>query len=118
MDTIILWFIAGFIIAFWLGKHYAQIKFLHKISEDPDKMIDLLQQIKKINQDGDVTTTVSGVIEVKIEQVNDAVYAYNKATGEFLAQAANLHQAMTLAAQRHPTKKFWHPDLKQDTQST
>ena len=118
MDTIILWFIAGFIIAFWLGKHYAQIKFLHKISEDPDKMIDLLQQIKKINEDDEVTPIVSDAIEVMVEQENGSVYAYNKASGEFLAQAANLHQAMILAAQRHPTKKFWHPELKQDTQST
>jgi hypothetical protein len=46
------------------------------------------------------------------------VYAYNKTTGEFLAQASDLHQVMTEAAKRFPGKKFWHPELTQDTQST
>jgi len=56
-------------------------------------------------------------IEVKTEQVNDLIFAYNKTTGEFLAQAGNLHQVMTLAAARFPGKKFWHPELKQDSQT-
>ena len=111
------WIIVGFGIAFWLGKHYAQLKFLHKISADPDSMIKLLQQVKKINED-DTATIIDGAIEVKTEQVNDAVYAYNKTTGEFLAQASDLHQVMTEAAKRFPGKKFWHPELTQDAQST
>jgi len=117
MDNNTFWTIVGLVIAFWLGKHYAQIKFLHKISEDPDSMIKLLQQVKQINEE-ETDTVVAGAIEVKTEQVNNAVYAYNKTTGEFLAQANDLHQVMMEAAKRFPGKKFWHPELKQDTQST
>ena len=40
-----------------------------------------------------------------------------KITGEFLAQAQNLHLVMTEAAKRFPGKKFWHPELKQDSQT-
>jgi hypothetical protein len=116
MDNDTIWIIVGFGIAFWLGKHYAQLKFLHKISTDPDSMIKLLQQVKKINEDDDVV--IAGAIEVKTELVNNSVYAYNKTTGEFLAQASDLHQVMTEAAKRFPGKKFWHPELTQDTQST
>lgn len=115
MDNDTIWIIVGFGIAFWLGKHYAQLKFLHKISTDPDKMIELLQQVKKINDDDDVV--IAGAIEVKTELVNNSVYAYNKTTGEFLAQAADLHQVMMEAAKRYPGKKFWHPELKQDSQT-
>jgi hypothetical protein len=117
MDTITLLTIAGFIVAFWLGKHYAQIKFLHKISEDPDKMIELLQQIKKINTE-DAGSAVPGIIEVETVNQGTTVYAYNKLNGEFLAQSTDLHQVMTEAAKRFPGKKFWHPELNKDTQST
>jgi heptaprenylglyceryl phosphate synthase len=111
------WIIVGLGIAFWLGKHYAQLKFLHKISVDPDSMIKLLQQVKQINEE-ETDIVILGAIEVKTEQVNDAIYAYNKTTGEFLAQANDLHQVMTEAAKRFPEKKFWHPELTQDTRST
>ena len=117
MDNDTIWTIIGLGIAFWLGKHYAQLKFLHKISVDPDSMIKLLQQIRQINEE-ETDTVIPGAIEVKTEQVNDAVYAYNKSTGEFLAQATDLHQVMTEAAKRFPGKKFWHPELSKDTQST
>lgn len=114
MDTNTFWTIVGFGVAFWLGKQYAQLKFLHKISTDPDSMIKLLQQVKQINDDDVV---IAGAIEVKTELVNNSVYAYNKTTGEFLAQAADLHQVMTLAAKRFPGKKFWHPELTKDSQT-
>jgi len=117
MDNDTLWTIVGFGVAFWLGKHYAQLKFLHKISTDPDSMIKLLQQVKQINEE-ETDTVILGAIEVKTELVNNSVYAYNKATGEFLAQAADLHQVMMEAAKRFPGKKFWHPELTQDAQST
>jgi hypothetical protein len=117
MDTDTLWTIAGFAIAFWLGKHYAQLKFLHKISEDPDSMIKLLQQVKQINEN-DADAVIAGAIEVETVKQGSTIYAYNKMNGEFLAQATDLHQVMTEAAKRFPGKKFWHPELNKDTQST
>ena len=117
MDTNTIWTIAGFIVAFWLGKHYAQLKFMHKISADPDSMIKLLEQIKRINEE-DTDTTVAGVIEVETVKQGSMIYAYDKMNGEFLAQATDLHQVMTEAAKRFPGKKFWHPELNKDTQST
>ena len=117
MDNSTFWTIAGFIVAFWLGKHYAQIKFLHKISEDPDSMIKLLQQVKQINEE-DSVPTIAGAIEVETVKQGSMIYAYNKSNGEFLAQASDLHQVMTEAAKRFPGKKFWHPELTQDAQST
>ena len=56
-------------------------------------------------------------IEVSTEQVNGLIFAYNKTSGEFLAQAQNLHQVMVEAAKRYPGKKFWHPELKKDHQT-
>ena len=43
--------------------------------------------------------------------------AYNKATGEFLAQAPSTHEVMQLASKRFPGQRFWHAELEQDDQT-
>ena len=118
--TLIVTAIAFFIVGVVVGEFRQAHKFIAKVSKDPDSMINLLTQLKtelarlKIIEENNLP---EDAIEVVIEQVNDAVFAYNKATGEFLAQAQNLHQAMLLAAARYPGKRFWHPELKQDNQT-
>ena len=118
--TLIIVGFACFIVGVVIGEIRQAHRFIAKVSKDPDSMIALLTQLKtelarlKSLEDNNLP---EDAIEVVIEQVNDAVFAYNKATGEFLAQAQNLHQAMTLAAARYPGKRFWHPELKQDSQT-
>ena len=58
-----------------------------------------------------------GAIPLDLEEVNGQVFAYNKLTGEFLAQGPNKYLAALAAASRFPNKKFWHPDFKQDSQT-
>jgi hypothetical protein len=103
-------------VAFWAGIHYAQVRFLFNISKNPEKFIGMLEQIKAINQNEEIGVP-EDAIEVQAEQVNDMVYAYDKASGQFLAQAQSLHQAMVEASKRFPSKKFWHPDIKKDSQT-
>lgn len=105
------------VIAFWLGKHYAQIRFLQNISRDPDRTLKLLQQIKAIN-DSEIDGLPDNAIEVKTEQIGNVVYAYQKIDGQFLGQADSIHAAMTDAANRNPGKNFWHPEMKEDAQTT
>ena len=118
--TLIITGIACFAVGVIVGEFRQAHKFIAKVSKDPDSMINLLTQLKteldrlKSLEEHDLP---EDAIEVVIEHVNDAVFAYNKATGEFLSQAQNLHQAMVLAAARYPGKKFWHPELKQDNQT-
>jgi hypothetical protein len=118
--TLIIVGFACFIIGVIIGEIRQAHRFIAKVSKDPDSMIALLTQLKAELarlKTLDENNLPEDAIEVRIEQVNDDVYAYNKATGEFLSQAQNLHQAMTLAAARFPGKKFWHPELKQDSQT-
>lgn len=103
-------------IAVWIGWHARGIVLLAHISQRPDQMIKMLEQIKEINESEEIGMP-DDAIEVETEHVNDLVYAYNKVTGEFLAQAQNLHQVMVLAAKRYPGKKFWHPELTKDSQT-
>jgi len=117
MDTLLdlLPFVAVAYVAYKVGLHIASYRIMRNLINDPDGMISMITQLKNIS---DSDEEIDDIIEVKTENVNDLVYAYNKVTGEFLAQANNLHQVMTLAAKRYPGKKFWHPELKQDHQTT
>ena len=115
--TTILYILALY-IAYWFGKQAAMWRFMSNLSKDPDNAIKMVEAIKVINQQVEEHDMPEDAIEVTVEQVNDLVYAYNKVTGEFLAQAQNLHQVMTLAEARYPDKKFWHPELTKDTQTT
>lgn len=104
-------------ICFWLGIHYAQVRFLFNISKNPDKMIEMLNQIKAINDSEDLGLPEDAV-EVEAETQNGIVYAYEKNTGKFLGQASDLHSVLVEAAKRNPGKQFWHPDLKEEHQTT
>ena len=117
MDTLfdVLPYIAVAILAYNVGIHIASYRIMRNLVESPDDMIKLITQIKTLNEG---VAEDDDTIEVSTEHVNDLVYAYNKTTGEFLAQAQNLHQVMVLAAKRYPGKKFWHPELQQDNQTT
>jgi hypothetical protein len=114
MDYIL--YLALVVVAFWFGWHARGISVLAHITRDPDAMIATLEKLKAIMQDEEQGIP-EDAIEVQTEQVNGLVYAYNKASGEFLAQAQSLHQVMTLAAARYPGQKFWHPELTKDTQT-
>ena len=113
----ILYYIAALAVAFWAGIHWAQIRFLANIAKHPEKFIKMLEQIKTINDNEDLGLPEDAV-EVRIELDNNVVYAYEKVSGQFLAQAQSLHLAMVEAANRYPDKKFWHPELTKDTQTT
>jgi hypothetical protein len=104
------------IVFYNIGSHIRAFQIMMNLSKDPERFIGMMKQIKDINESVDEGMP-EDAIEVETEQVNNLVYAYNKLTGEFLAQAQNLHQVMTLAAARYPGKKFWHPELKQDNQT-
>ena len=104
------------IVFYNVGLVIARMRMIENLVKNPDGMIQMISKLKDIVE-SEADGMPEDAIEVKTEQVNDLVYAYNKMTGEFLAQAQNLHQVMTLAAARYPGKKFWHPELKENSQT-
>jgi len=105
------------LIFYNIGSHVRAVQIMLNMSKNPDGFIEMVTKIKAIHEDEDVESMPADTIEMEIEKVNGMVYAYDKATGEFLAQAQNIYQAAVLAAARFPGKKFWHPELKEDTQT-
>lgn len=115
MDIIAYLVIA--VVAFWIGYHIRGVIVLANLAANPEKMIKMLEQIKKINQ-AEHEGLPTDAVEVEAEVVNNVVYAYDKSTGQFLAQSTDLVDALTIAAKRFPGKSFWHPDVKEIRQTT
>jgi rhamnogalacturonyl hydrolase YesR len=103
----------GYFIGSWVKEQFMLLSMVRNAKET----IKYLEHAQKVMEEVEADGIPEDAIEVKIERVNDLVYAYNKVTGEFLAQAQSLHQAMLLAAKRYPGKKFWHPELVKDNQT-
>jgi len=120
MDSWIMW-IVGCSVAYWagffIGGHLKAFQIMQRLLKDPEGMKDLIDKLKIINDAETQEELDADTIEMEIENVGDLVYAYDKTTGQFLAQAQNIYQVATLAAARYPGKKFWHPSLKQDSQT-
>ena len=113
-DFLIYLAIAG--IAFIIGWHLRAITMLHNMLANPDRLIELLNKLKTITNE-EYEGLPDDAIPLEIEEVNGQIYAYNKITGEFLAQGATIVQVALLAAKRFPGKTFWHPLLQQDSQT-
>ena len=110
-------------VAFWLGWHARGIVFLANLSVNPEKMIKMLEEVKRINAaesqeelDSIVQLQV-GAVEVQPEEVKGVWYAYAKDTNQFLGQGSSLEEALTQAANRFPDKKFWCKTTEQFSQT-
>ena len=104
----------GYFIGSWVKEQIMLVRMVRNAKD----IIKYLEHAQKVMAEVEADGIPEDAIEVKIEQENGFVYAYNKMTGEFLAQAQSLHQVMMEAARRFPGKKFWHPELTQDSQTT
>ena len=114
--TLLLPYVAVAVVFYIIGKNVATMRIMNNLVRDPDGMIAMIGKLKEIiNSEDDGMP--EDAHEVKTEQVNGLIFAYDKHTGEFLAQAETLHSVMILAAKRFPGKRFWHPESKQDHQT-
>jgi len=106
MDFLI--YIVVAVVAFYIGWHARGIIFLANISENPDRVIKMLEQIKKLNaeEENESTNSVDGT-ELFIERVGNGLYAYIKETNQFVAQAPDLSSLLIEAHKRFPTQKFF-----------
>ena len=116
MENLFELLIAG-AVGYYIGSWVKEQIMLVRMVRNAKDIIKYLEHAHRVMEEVEADGVPEDAIEVKIEQVNDLVYAYNKITGEFLAQAQSLHQVMTLAAKRYPGKKFWHPELTEDSRT-
>ncbi len=99
--TVLLIFISGFITGwFWHAR-----SMFRRVTDNPEKMIDLLEKYKKAKAEMDdeespITT------EVKVEKMGNQFYLFTKDTDEFLAQGHSLEEALEAIKKRFPDRNF------------
>ena len=103
----------GYFIGSWVKEQIMLVRMVRNAKD----IIKYLEHAQRVMAEVEADGVPEDAIEVKIEQADNMIYAYEKISGEFLAQAQSLHQAMTLAAKRYPGKKFWHPELTEDSRT-
>jgi len=91
-------------IAFYCGWRVRTAIMMYHISEDPDKMIGILNKIKEINAKNNnkdaVETKHNG--DVKIEHHHGHVYLFERDTDRFLAQGETIADAIKIMDKRFP----------------
>ena len=90
-----------FAIVFWIGWRVRTAVIMYHLSEDPDRMIKILNQIKEINAQPK-TEELKSTGDVKIEHHNGHVYLFETATDRFLAQGATITEAIEIMDKRFP----------------
>lgn len=88
--------------AFWLGWRVRTAIIMYHLSEDPDKMIKILNQIKAINQRADSKVETKHNGDVKIEHHHGHVYLFERDTDRFLAQGETIADAIKIMDKRFP----------------
>ena len=104
-------------IIFYAGWYLRGLAMIAKLSIDPDSVIRTLEQVKRMNEaEARGETDINGT-EVRIEQVNDTVYAYDVDDGTFLGQGTTLDETLKVVSARFPNQKFWHNKNEQSSQT-
>lgn len=104
------------VLAFYLGWILRGAVMLRNLSENPERVIKILEQIKKINQaEAEGKEFLSGETELSIERVGNVLYAYAKESGEFIAQGPDLNSLLASANARYPNSKFFGYISKDDS---
>ena len=106
LSFISLTLIAGFV--FWLGWKLRGILLMVKIGSNPEYFMDVLKQIKKLNDEEAMEKAVETTgTELEIERHGDMLYAFAKETNQFIAQAPDLDKLLDEAKKRFPDRKFF-----------
>jgi hypothetical protein len=95
------------VIVFYAGWTIRGAVLIAKLANNPESVIKMLEQIKKINEAEARGEEYQEGVEVESEQVGSVWYAYEKETGQFLAQGTSLEDAIKAACDRFPEKTFW-----------
>lgn len=96
-------------LMFWLGWTLRGLLIIRAMSENPEKIIEILKEVKRINQAEraqDSQEQPETTTQLKIERHGDMLYAFSQDRDEFIAQGTNLTEVLDRAHQRFPNKVF------------
>ena len=116
MDTILSYlpYAVVAIVFYNVGSHVRAVQMMLNLSKDPDRFIDMVKKIKEINSEVETNDMPEDASPMEVERVGDVLYAYDKHSGQFLAQAPNLNNLLEAVHTRFPSKKFFGTISKDD----
>lgn len=102
------------VIGFLIGWHLRAITILKSIVDKPDEIIKLLNQLKELQEQEERIgeSATFDLIELEFETHSNMLYAYDKMSGQFIAQGSNEEELIESAKKRFPDKKFWRNTAK------
>ena len=111
------------VVAFIVGKIYGEFKqnmrFVERVSTDPQSMIDLMTKIKleldKVKEAEEVGAPEDAV-ELRIEQHNGIYYCYRKDTEQFMGQDKDL-EVLIVEINKRTGLNVWARKPEQSNQS-
>ena len=100
-----------FIVAFvfyYIGWFMRGIHVIKLLARDPERIIKMLEEIKKINaeEEHESSTNLEGT-ELAIERHGNMLYAFAKENDQFIAQGTDLNVLLEEAKKRFPDRKFF-----------
>ena len=101
-------YVIALLIAMRVGWKLHEMWFLYIIREEPEKLeaaIALAKQALAEQDDGQEVLALK-VTELEIERVGSMMYAYDKLTGQFLAQGNTIKEVLDAYQKRFPNRKL------------
>ena len=113
--TVATFFVGGAII----GAFYVYKVVMHNVSENPRKMIEILEKIDRLNAKEQQTNQQDSdsLNDIKTEVHHGITYLFDKDTDEFLAQGTSYDDALQIASKRFPNR-FSVKAIASDSQSS
>jgi len=107
-------FISGLVVGWILHAR----SMLNRLTEDPDKMIHLLEQLKKVKAEVEAEEILSTtkLTEVRVEKIGNQFYLYTTTENEFLGQGTSLEDALEAVKKRYPNRNFKGLISKEDAE--
>ena len=94
-------------VAMWCGWHLRGVFLIARMSQDPQHFINILKNIKQINDKEAEEEAEKIGTELNIERHGEMLYAFVKDTNQFIAQGNDLNTLLDQAKQRFPNRKFF-----------
>lgn len=100
----------------WVGWHLRGIMLIRNILRDPDRMIKLIEEVKRIDTSEDAKEDNKGARRIRVEKHGEELYLFAEDNDEFLAQGPTLEEALDRIEKRFPGDNFKGIIKKEDAE--
>jgi hypothetical protein len=101
------------VVAFLLGWHIKSVVMLANMAKTPDRMIQLMKEVKAINDAEAKGLPTEPSVEVVFELDASSSWLAYDLSGAFLGQGKSKDEALAVARRSYPDTLFWVDEEKE-----